>query len=343
MKKIDAPLTSHDKNCRPVIFLMGPTACGKTALAAAMLAALADAHEFELVSVDAAQVYRGMDIGTAKPTREFLSEYPHHLIDIRDPSAVYSAAEFRHDALALINEIHARRKLPILVGGTMFYFAALENGLSELPAANHALRARIDAEMEKQGAAAMHAQLLRVDPKIAATILPSDRQRIQRALEIYELSGRPPSEVMARSQNNRLPFQVIKLGLFTAERAVLHERIAARFRQMLAQGLVEETRAIAKAVTAKLATDIPNPSNLGKQPSMRTVGYRQVLGFLRGEFSHQEMTMRAIAATRQLAKRQLTWMRQQRNLVWIDADHASAHENLNLYLRSRLYENVKII
>ena len=309
----------------PVVCLMGPTACGKTELAAALF----DAFEAELVSVDAAQVYRGMDIGTAKPARAFLRQYPHHLIDIRDPSEVYCAARFCEDALALIEQIHAAGKLPILVGGTMFYFAALENGLSELPAADREVRRQLAAEIAECGLPAMHAQLRRIDAPLAATILPSDAQRIQRALEIHRLSGRPPSEVMAKSNPRPIPFPLIKLGLFTSDREVLHERIAARFRQMLEQGLVDEV----KTLVAGLATLGDAPHRL---PSLRTVGYRQVFGFLRGEFSHDEMIDKGIAATRQLAKRQLTWLRRQRNLVWIDGADPSVADSARTYLQNRL-------
>ncbi len=314
-----ASQTGREKNHRPVIFLMGATASGKTALAAA----LRDEYPAELVSVDAAQVYRGMDIGTAKPSREFLRQYPHHLIDIRNPDEIYDAARFREDALALIEQIHASGKLPILVGGTMFYFSALENGLSELPAADPETRRRIADEIRSKGLPAMHAQLQQIDPGLGATISPADTQRIQRALEIHQLSGKPPGEVMAQSNPRPMPFPVIKLGLFTADRRVLHERIAARFREMLKQGLVEEVKALAAA--------IPDPHH---RPSLRTVGYRQVLGFLRGEFTHEQMTEQAIAATRQLAKRQLTWMRRQRNLVWIEGG-TPAIDNVRAYLQNR--------
>ena len=300
----------------PVIFLMGATACGKTELAAALF----EQYHAELVSVDAAQVYRGMDIGTAKPQQEFLRNYPHHLIDICAAHENYCAARFREDALALIGRIHAAGKLPILVGGSMFYFAALENGLSELPSADEESRLHITDEIRRYGLAEMYARLCKIDPKIATKIRPSDTQRIQRALEIHLLSARPPSEVMAQSAPQPLPFPLIKLGLFCAERKVLHTRIAARFLQMLENGLVDEVKAV-------LST-IPEGHNA---PSLRTVGYRQVLAFLRGEIDYDEMCQLAIAATRQLAKRQLTWMRQQQNLVWIDAQ-ASPQAVLRDYL-----------
>ncbi|MDD9858289.1 MAG: tRNA (adenosine(37)-N6)-dimethylallyltransferase MiaA [Gammaproteobacteria bacterium] len=308
----------HD---RPVIFLMGPTASGKTDLAAALF----DRHDAELVSVDAAQVYRGMDIGTAKPARDLLRRYPHHLIDIRAPHETWSAAEFRDHALTLIGHIHARGKLPILVGGSMFYFSALENGLSELPAADPGARARISREMEQRGPAAMHKRLQRIDAALAAAIRPSDPQRIQRALEIHRLTGCAPSEVMRRSAARRFPFPLIKLGLFTADRRVLHARIETRFRRMLARGLVGEVEAIAATL-----------GDAGRQPSMRTVGYRQVLGFLRNELTYDEMTAKGVAATRQLAKRQLTWLRQQSNLVWVDASARPPVDSVCVYLQKRI-------
>ncbi len=311
---------NREKNNRPVIFLMGPTACGKTDLAAALF----DEYDAELISVDAAQIYRGMDIGTAKPSAEFLRRYPHHLIDIREPNEVYSAARFRDDALALIEPIHARGKLPILVGGTMFYFSALENGLSELPSADPETRRHIADEMKKKGLPAMHAQLQQIDPALAATIKPSDPQRIGRALEIHRLSGELPSEVMARSKAEPLDFPLIKLGLSIADRSVLHARIEARFKRMLAQGLVDEVKTIIAGI-----------DNSHKQPSLRTVGYRQVLEFLRGECTSDEMIERGIAATRQLAKRQLTWMRRQRDLVWMDANPSVADE-ARRYLQNRI-------
>ncbi len=294
---------------RPVVFLMGPTAAGKTELAAALF----DAFDAELVSVDAAQVYRGMDIGTAKPARDFLRRYPHHLIDIRDPCQPYCAAAFRDDALVLIGEIHARGNLPILVGGAMFYFSALENGLSDLPSADRALRAQLAGEIGRRGLPAMHDQLRRIDPALAATIRPSDSQRIQRALEIHRLSGRPPSEVMAQCVATPIPFPLIKLGLFTADRGVLHQRIEARFREMLERGLVAEVKT--------LAAGMDNPE---RQPSLRAVGYRQVLGFLRGAYAYEAMMDKGVAATRQVAKRQLTWLRRQQDLAWFDATESPA-------------------
>jgi len=307
----------------PVIFLLGPTAAGKTDLAAA----LHDAHPIDLISVDAAQVYRGMDIGTGKPDAAFLRKYPHSLIDIRAPSETYNAAQFCEDALALIAESHARGRLPLLVGGTMFYFAALEHGLSALPSGDASVRAEIAREMAELGGAAMHARLREVDARLAAGILPSDRQRISRALEIHRLTGRRPSAVMAQSAAVPIPFPLIKLGLFTADRGVLHRRIDARFRGMLERGLVDEVKNIAAALDDPAA-----------QPCMRTVGYRQVHDYLRGEMAFDAMVEKSIAATRQLAKRQLTWMRRWRDLVWMDATEKSFMEAARAHLRERLAE-----
>lgn len=307
-------------NDRPVVFLMGPTACGKTDLAAA----LCDEYEAELVSVDAAQVYRGMDIGTAKPAREFLRNYPHHLIDIRNPGEAYNAASFRADALALIGEIRARGKLPILTGGTMFYFSALEHGLSELPSDPES-RAHIDREIEQHGLEVMHARLRRIDPALAAKIPPSDTQRIRRALEIHRLTKLPPSAAMVQSIATPLDFPPLKLGLFTADRRALHARIEARFNLMIKQGLVDEVKTIIAGL------DRPD-----KHSCLRTVGYRQVHGYLKGEFPHDQMLDKGIAATRQLAKRQLTWMRQQKNLVWVENTGGGGIDGVGAYLKSRL-------
>ncbi|MGR3913616.1 MAG: tRNA (adenosine(37)-N6)-dimethylallyltransferase MiaA [Gammaproteobacteria bacterium] len=307
----------------PVIFLLGPTTAGKTGLAAA----LRDAHPVDLISVDAAQVYRGMDIGTGKPDAAFLRAYPHALIDIRAPADTYNAARFCEDARALIAQSHARGRLPLLVGGTMFYFAALEHGLSALPSGDAEVRAEIAREMAARGVAAMHARLCGVDARLAAGILPSDRQRIARALEIHRLTGRRPSAVMAESAAVSIPFPLIKVGLFTAERAVLHRRIDARFRAMLERGLVEEVQGIAAALDDPAA-----------QPCMRTVNYRQAHAYLRGEIGFDAMVEKSIAATRQLAKRQLTWMRRWRDLVWIDATEKSFVEVAQKHVRERLAE-----
>ncbi len=311
---------------RPVvIFLMGATASGKTDLAASIF----DRFNCELISVDAAQVYRGMDIGTAKPDKKFLQAYPHHLIDVRDIDGRYSVAEFCQDARALISDIHQRGNTPILVGGTMFYFSALEKGLSNLPSADADIRASIVKEIQANGLTALHQQLAAIDPISAQRIAPSDSQRIQRAIELYRLTAVPPSQLTSRcrakGEVSRLDNPIVKISLFTAERKILHQKIAQRYANMLAQGLVEEVQAL----TAHLA----DPTSL---TAMRTVGYRQVLDYLLDKTDYQQMTENGIAATRQLAKRQLTWLRNQSNLVWFDIGHPKTVDAIMVYLGAYL-------
>jgi tRNA dimethylallyltransferase len=278
----------------PCIFLMGPTASGKTDLAVALV----DALPCEIISVDSALVYRGMDIGTAKPDAATLARAPHRLIDFLDPAERYSAARFRADALREIRDIHAAGRVPLLVGGTMLYFRALQYGLSELPAADAAVRARLDAWAAREGWAALHARLAEVDPVSAARIHPNDPQRLQRALEVFELTGRPLSAFHARGRAGDFDCRLLKFGLLARDRALLHVRIAARFQQMLAAGLMDEVRGL----RARGDLDIG-------MPSMRSVGYRQVWEHLEGNHDYATMVRKGIAATRQLAKRQLTWLR----------------------------------
>jgi tRNA dimethylallyltransferase len=274
---------------------MGPTASGKSALAMA----LAERFPVEIVSVDSAQVYRGMDVGTAKPNREERASVAHHLIDIVDPTERYSAARFASDATRLIGEIRQRGRTPLLVGGTMLYFKALTGGLAELPEADAAVRASIDALAAVEGWPALHRKLAAVDPLTAARLGPQDRQRIQRALEIFELSGRPMSELLGKpAQHSNDPTAFVRIALLPGERAVLHRRIADRFGQMLAAGLVDEVQALRDRF--ELTPELP---------SMRAVGYRQAWQHLDGEFDAAELYDRGIYATRQLAKRQLTWLR----------------------------------
>ena len=289
----------------PVLFLMGPTASGKTALAVELVRRL----PFEIISVDSAQVYREMDIGTAKPDAETRRIAPHRLVDIRDPAEAYSAGQFRADALREIAAIQAAGHIPLLVGGTMLYFRALERGLAELPTADPALRARLAAERAEQGGAALHARLARLDPAAAARIHPADSQRIQRALEVYELTGRPLTELCAVSRNESLPFRIVKWIVAPANRQVLHERIKQRFQLMLAQGFVAEVERLRRR------GDL-NPD----APSMRAVGYRQVWAYLDGRLDETAMVERGIIATRQYAKRQLTWLRAEAGAVWLDGD-----------------------
>jgi len=276
------------------LFLLGPTASGKTAVALA----LAGRFPVEIVSVDSAQVYRGMDVGTAKPSRAERECVPHHLIDILEPTEAYSAGRFRDDALRLVPEIDARGRIPVFAGGTMLYFSALLRGLADLPPAQPALRAGIEAEAARRGWPALHAELSAVDPESARRIEQTDAQRIQRALEVYRHSGRPLSALHAEARSHRLPFDVLGISLEPSDRRALHERIAARFRRMLAAGLVAEL----EGLRGRHRLD-------GSMPSMRTVGYRQAWETLEGRAPAETLEARGIAATRQLAKRQLTWLR----------------------------------
>jgi len=291
---------------------MGPTASGKTRLTMALHAAL----PVEVISVDAAQVYRGLDIGTAKPTLEERARVPHRLIDICDPAESYSAADFCVDALAAMQEATAAGRIPLLVGGTMFYFRALEYGLPELPAADPELRAGLLEEAAQRGWAAMHQKLADRDPARAARIHPNDPQRILRALEIIALTGRAASTFGMQGQN-RLPYEIVKIALYPQDRAWLHARIAERFRHMLAEGFVDEARAL-------FARSDLTP----ERPAMRTVGYRQAGLYLSGKINYDRFVEQAIAATRQLAKRQFTWMR-------ADAEILRLNPNLDLEAATR--------
>ena len=278
----------------PAILLMGPTASGKTQLALA----LARAFPIEIVSVDSAQVYRGMDVGTAKPSLTERRAVPHHLIDIIDPTEAYSAARFRDEAEHLIRDITTRGRIPLLAGGTMLYFKALREGLSDLPESDAGVRARLDAGAAARGWPALHSELANVDPETAARLKPSDTQRIQRALEVFQISGKPMSELIGRGVGAKLPFRLIELALVASDRGALHRRIEARFNAMLKGGLVEELRALRERYALRQ-----------RLPSMRCVGYRQAWQFLEGEINRDELRNRGIFATRQLAKRQLTWLR----------------------------------
>jgi len=278
----------------PVVLLMGPTGSGKSALALA----LAERFPVELVSVDSAQVYRGMDIGTAKPDAATRRRVPHHLIDILDPVDAYSAARFRSDAIAAIADIRARGAVPLLVGGTMLYFKALREGLSALPGADPDVRARLDARAAVEGWPALHAELARVDPATAARLKRTDAQRIQRALEVHEISGRPLSELQGARDAGAAIGPTVPVALLPGDRARLHQAIAERFDAMLAAGLVEELRTL--RARHPLSADMP---------SMRCVGYRQAWSFVDGLIDAETFRAAAIAATRQLAKRQFTWLR----------------------------------
>jgi tRNA dimethylallyltransferase len=289
------------------VAIMGPTASGKTASALA----IAQRIPSEIISVDSALVYRGMDIGTAKPTREERAAAPHHLIDIIDPLDSYSVAQFRTDTLRLVGEIAARGKLPLLVGGTMLYFKGLADGLDDLPGADPALRAELEEEAARVGWPAMHARLALLDPETAARLAPADAQRIQRALEICALSGKPMSELLALREKTELPFELLSFALEPSDRAVLHERIARRFDIMLEE-----------SADGSLITEVEALRRRGDLhpglPSMRCVGYRQAWEYLDGTINYQTMRETGIIATRQLAKRQLTWLRSMPQRVVLD-------------------------
>jgi tRNA dimethylallyltransferase len=300
----------------PVIFLMGPTAAGKTALTLALAARL----PVEVVSVDSALVYRGMDIGTAKPEPHVLAQIRHHLVDVLEPTEAYSAAQFRTDALAAIADIRERGRIPLLAGGTMLYFRALERGLAALPQADPEVRARLEDEARTWGWAALHERLAAVDPTAAARIHANDPQRIQRALEVYELTGEPLTRLLERTGGEPFPYPIAKWIVVPRDRSWLHARIEARFRQMLAEGFVEEVAQLKARGDLDLA-----------KPSMRAVGYRQVWEHLDGRYDYEVMVRRGVAATRQFAKRQLTWLRRESGAEWF----ASEDEQLGDLLTAR--------
>lgn len=298
-------MTEIDLNSRPpAIFIMGPTASGKTALAMALQQRL----PVELISVDSALIYRGMDIGTAKPTSEELAQAPHRLIDIRDPGEVYSAADFRVDALQAMAEITAAGRIPLLVGGTMLYFKALLEGLSPLPSAVPAVRRQIEQQAAEQGWAALHRQLQQIDPAAALRIHPNDPQRLTRALEVFFISGKTLSE-LTNISGESLPYHVHQFAIAPASRELLHQRIALRFNQMLAAGFEAEVGAL--MARGDLHSDLP---------SIRCVGYRQMWSYLSGEMGYDEMVFRGICATRQLAKRQMTWLRGWESVHWLNSE-----------------------
>ena len=301
------------------IFLMGPTASGKTGAAVELYSKL----PVEIISVDSALVFNDMNIGTAKPDVTTLAQAPHHLIDLIPPTQAYSAANFRNDALRLMAEITARGKVPLLVGGTMLYFKALQEGLSGLPEANPEIRARLDARAAFIGWPAMHEKLALVDPITAARLEPNDVQRIQRALEVFEITGEAMSVLYAKQTSEALPYNLLKIALVPSDRKVLHERIALRFDQMLAAGFVDEVRALI----------VKYPTLTPESTSMRCVGYRQALEYLAGEYDLAELRDRGIFATRQLAKRQLTWLRGMNDVVEIDC--------LNPQLNGLVFDKIK--
>lgn len=286
------------------LFLMGPTASGKTALAIELRQHL----PVEIISVDSALIYKGMDIGTAKPDAAELALAPHRLIDILDPSVAYSAADFRRDALAAMHEITAQGKIPLLVGGTMMYFKALLEGLSPLPSADPEIRAQIEARAAQEGWQVLHDELSRVDPVAGARIHPNDPQRLSRALEVYYISGKTMTKLTETAGEN-LPFNAYQFAIAPADRKILHQRIEMRFQMMLKAGFEDEVRALYQR--GDLHPDLP---------SIRCVGYRQMWSYLAGEISYDDMVYRGICATRQLAKRQMTWLRGWEGVQWLDSE-----------------------
>ncbi|MBC3995929.1 tRNA (adenosine(37)-N6)-dimethylallyltransferase MiaA [Morganella morganii] len=286
------------------LFLMGPTASGKTALAIELRQHL----PVEIISVDSALIYKGMDIGTAKPDAAELALAPHRLIDILDPSVAYSAADFRRDALAAMHEITAQGKIPLLVGGTMMYFKALLEGLSPLPSADPEIRAQIETRAAQEGWQVLHDELSRIDPVAGARIHPNDPQRLSRALEVYYISGKTMTELTETAGEN-LPFNAYQFAIAPADRKILHQRIEMRFQMMLKAGFEDEVRALYQR--GDLHPDLP---------SIRCVGYRQMWSYLAGEIRYDDMVYRGICATRQLAKRQMTWLRGWEGVQWLDSE-----------------------
>lgn len=292
---------------RPLaVSIMGPTASGKTDLAIA----LREKINGEIISVDSALVYRGMDIGSAKPSRDELSLAPHRLIDIRDPAEPYSAADFCRDAKREIKNLIQQDKTPLLVGGTMLYFKSLLEGLSDLPAADEKVRIEIEKEAQEKGWPQLHAQLKVMDPISAEKIHPNHSQRLSRAIEVFKITGKPLSSFQGKAKGGLLDhYHWLQIAIAPKERSVLHKRIELRFEKMIEQGLLDEVR------------DLISRGDLHKDlPSMRAVGYRQAWEYLHGEYDFETMREKAIAATRQLAKRQLTWLRSWSDVVWIDTD-----------------------
>ncbi len=295
------------------ICLMGPTASGKTALSVQ----LAQKIDAEIISVDSALVFKGMDIGTAKPTVEERQGIPHHLIDILDPAESYSTGQFRKSALELMTDINRRGKIPILTGGTMLYFNSLFNGLAELPAADAEIRKKLDIDFSELGKQAMHDRLYAIDPESAKRIHPNDPQRVQRALEVYLISGKPITQFFKEAQQNTIPFKTIKLIVAPENRKILHEKIAQRFNLMVEKGLLDEVKVLYNR--ADLNVDLP---------AIRAVGYRQTWSYLEGEYDLDTMIEKGIIATRQLAKRQFTWLRRETDALQFDSAETNLMENV---------------
>jgi len=295
------------------ICLMGPTASGKTELSVQ----LAQKIDAEIISVDSALVFKGMDIGTAKPTVEERQGIPHHLIDILDPSEFYSTGQFRKSALELMDDISRRGKIPILTGGTMLYFNSLFNGLAELPEADTEIRKQLDIDFSELGKKAMHDRLHAIDPESAKRIHPNDPQRVQRALEVYQISGKPITQFFKEAQQNTIPFKTIKLIVAPENRKLLHEKIAQRFNLMVEKGLLDEVKALYNR--GDLNVDLP---------AIRAVGYRQTWSYLEGEYDLDTLIEKGIIATRQLAKRQFTWLRRETDALQFDSAETNLMENV---------------
>lgn len=314
-------MTETNNAHSPAIFLMGPTASGKSALAVQLAQSLGG----EIISVDSALVYRGMDIGTAKPSIQERGGIPHHLIDILDPTESFSTGQFRTRALALMAEIRERGRFPILVGGTMLYFNALSGGLARLPEADLTVRARLDDELKIFGKDVLHRRLASIDPESAARIHPNDPQRIQRALEVYEISGKPLSAFFTEAQSEKIPYRTVKFIVAPKQRQTLHEIIAQRFLLMLERGFIEEVAALVQR------------GDLNEtMPSIRAVGYRQAWAYLHGEFGKPEMIEKGIAATRQLAKRQFTWLRRETEAFPLQTGEADLLQNALALIKGEL-------
>lgn len=305
----------------PAVLIMGPTASGKTNLAVELV----QRFPFDIVSVDSAMIYKGMDIGTAKPEPEILARAPHRLIDFLDPSEAYSAARFRDDAEREMAAITATGRIPLLVGGTMLYFRAVTEGLSDLPSAVPAVRAEIETEAARVGWAALHERLAAIDPELGARIHPNDTQRIQRALEIIALTGEAPSAHFRAQEMEPLPYRFIKLAVAPADRGVLHARIESRLQAMVAQGLGAEVEALYRRGDLDMTC-----------PAVRAVGYRQFWEYLDGQYNLAEARRRAVVATRRFAKRQLTWLRGETDMEWFDAGAQGMPEKVADFLRQAL-------